>query len=92
MCPNAGYADEQTEIWENEYATGIAARLNASAPGAKVTTGDITNLISLCALETVANIEPSDFCAIFDKSEFENFEYYGDLKKYYGTGLVISSS
>ncbi|KAL5487492.1 hypothetical protein ACEPAI_5600 [Sanghuangporus weigelae] len=86
MCPNAGDADRQIRIWEDTYATNIASRLNASALGATVTAADVTNLISLCALETVANIEPSDFCGIFDPSEFESFEYYGDLRKYYGTG------
>lgn len=86
MCPNAGDSEKQTKIWESIYASSIAARLSASAPGANLSVGDVTSLISLCALETVAKIDPSDFCGIFDQSEFERFEYYEDLNKYYGTG------
>ena len=86
MCPNAGSSDKQTKIWESIYAPDIAARLNASAPGANLSTTDVTSLISLCALETVAKSKPSEFCGMFDQAEFEAFEYYGDLNKYYGTG------
>ncbi|KAL5527952.1 hypothetical protein ACEPAG_6753 [Sanghuangporus baumii] len=69
MCPNAGDASRQMRIWEDTYATNIASRLNTSALGATVTAADVTNLISLCALETVANIKPSNFCGVFDPSE-----------------------
>ncbi|KAL5487484.1 hypothetical protein ACEPAI_5592 [Sanghuangporus weigelae] len=86
MCPNAGSGDEQTDIWQEIYAVSAAGRLNRAAPGANLTVADITNLISLCAFDTLAKEEPSPFCDLFDSSDFNGFEYYGDLNKYYGTG------
>ncbi|EJD01736.1 phosphoglycerate mutase-like protein [Fomitiporia mediterranea MF3/22] len=86
MCPNAGSSDNQTNIWQAIYATSIAARLNDAAPGANLTDADASNLISLCAFDTVANERPSPFCNLFDQTDFDGFEYLSDLDKFYGTG------
>ncbi|KAL5529871.1 hypothetical protein ACEPAF_6128 [Sanghuangporus sanghuang] len=86
MCPNAGSGDEQTDIWQAIYAVSAAARLNKAASGANLTVADVTNLISLCAFDTLAKEEASPFCDLFDSSDFNGFDYYGDLNKYYGTG------
>lgn len=91
MCPNAGSSDPQTNLWTSIYGAPIAARLNAQAPGAKVTTADISNLIPLCAFETLAKETPSPFCALFTDAEFAQFEYFGDLDKFYNTGSVYPS-
>ena len=92
MCPNAGNSDEQTSIWQSIYAAPSVSRLNAAAPGANLTAEDITNLISLCAFDTFANEKPSSFCDLFNQTDFDGFEYYGDLDKSYGTGFVPSFS
>jgi len=42
--------------------------------------------MSLCPFETVAKETRSQFCDLFTREEFEAFEYYGDLNKYYGYG------
>ena len=63
-------------------------RLNAAALGANLTGDDVTSIISLCAFDTVAKEKPSQFCNLFTQSDFDGFEYYMDLDKYYGTGLV----
>ncbi|KAH9482157.1 3-phytase B [Psilocybe cubensis] len=86
MCPNAGSSDPQTNIWTSIYGAPIAARLNAQAPGATVTAADISNLIPLCAFETLAKEIPSPFCSLFTEDEFAQFEYFGDLDKFYNTG------
>ncbi|TDL30133.1 phosphoglycerate mutase-like protein [Rickenella mellea] len=86
MCPNAGSSTAQTNTWQVIYAAPAVARLNAAAPGANLTVTDITNLISLCPFETVAKEKPSAFCSLFTQEEFDGFEYFGDLGKYYGTG------
>jgi len=90
MCPNAGSSDDQTDLWSSIYGDPIADRLNAQAPGANLTGEDITNLIQLCALETVSIGTLSPFCAIFTQAEFAQFEYWADLDKYYGTGYAFS--
>lgn len=89
MCPSAGSSDPQTNLWTSIYGPPIAARLNASAPGAKVTPSDISNLIPLCAFDTLVKEAPSPFCDLFTDEEFGQFEYFGDLDKFYGTGLVL---
>ena len=86
MCPNAGNGDEQTDAWQAIYAVSAADRLNKAAPGANLTVADVTNLIALCAFDTVAKMRTSRFCDLFKKADFDGFEYYGDLDKYYGTG------
>ena len=78
--------------WEAIYASPIAKRLNHLAPGANLTINDVSNLIMLCALETLAHarpnhhVEPSPFCALFDQKDFDGFEYLNDVEKYYKTG------
>ena len=89
MCPNAGSSDTQTKLWSSKYGQPIAERLNAQAPGANLTAEDISNLISLCAIETVAKRTLSLFCYIFTPVEFAQFEYWADLDKYYGTGYLF---
>lgn len=58
------------------------------APGANLTALDVYNLLSLCPFETVSANTPSPFCNLFSGSEFQQFEYSGDLDKYYNTGFV----
>ena len=90
MCPAAGDADTQTEQWLSIFAPSILDRLNAGAPGANLTEYDVYSLMSLCPLDTVAKHSGSPFCDLFDEGEFDKFEYYGDLDKYYGTGFDSS--
>ena len=86
MCPNADSSDSQTDVWSSIYGPPIADRLNAHAPGADLVGEDISNLIPLCAFETVAKNTLSPFCKIFTHEEFTQFEYWADLDKYYDTG------
>lgn len=86
MCPCAGDSDTQTEKWRDTFATTTAQRLNTALPGAGLINADIPSLISLCAFETLAKETPSPWCSVFDQKDFEDFEYYGDLDKYYNTG------
>ncbi len=86
MCPNAGSSDTQTDIWTAIYGAPIAARLNAAAPGANLTAADISAFIPICPFESVAKDTTSPFCALFTPAEFAQFEYFGDLDKFYGTG------
>lgn len=90
MCPNAGNAASQKEQWLSIYGPPIAARLNRQAPGANITASDIYPLMSLCPFDSVAMpiSSHSPFCSLFTHSEFEQYEYSGDLDKYYHTGFV----
>lgn len=86
MCPNAGNAKKQTGQWLATFAPPITARLNAGAPGANLTDDDIYSLITLCPFHTLAKEEESPFCDMFTPEEFKQFEYSGDLDKFYKTG------
>ncbi|KAJ7581514.1 acid phosphatase [Mycena floridula] len=91
-CPNIGSSDPQTNAWLARYAPAVAARLNKKAGvNLNFTDIDVYNLISMCPFHTVAATETlvtslSPFCSLFDAEDFRDFEYSGDLDKYYGTG------
>ncbi|KIJ57313.1 hypothetical protein M422DRAFT_149384 [Sphaerobolus stellatus SS14] len=86
MCPNAGSSDAQLTVWQNTFGPAIVARLNALAPGANLSNADIPPLISLCPFDTLAKETVSPWCGLFTEQDFQSFEYFGDLDKYYGTG------
>ena len=87
MCPNAaGSGLLQLATWQAIYAAAPQSRLNANAPGANLTETDVSALIALCGFEVVAKERSSPFCDLFTQEEFDGFEYFGDLGKFYGTG------
>lgn len=94
QCPAAGSSDPQTGAWEAVYIPPIAASLNAGAPGANLTTADVFNLISLCPFVSIATLQKSPFCTLFEQfpNALPGFSYDGDLNKFYGTGCVCSKS
>jgi len=86
MCPNSGDAAAQKSEWLLVYGPPIAERLNSQAPGANLTAADVYSLLSLCPFESAFLNALSPFCTLFSDVEFEQFEYSGDLDKYYKTG------
>ncbi|KAI0028509.1 phytase [Vararia minispora EC-137] len=85
MCPNAVSGDESA-TWLAVFAPPITARLNTAAPGANLTDEDTLNLMGLCPFHTLIEESPSPFCKLFTRAEFESYEYYYDVDKFYGTG------
>lgn len=88
MCPNDPHSHAECHHWLAKYAPPIMKRLNKWAPGAKLTDKDTHSLMSLCAFETLHNEQASPFCDLFEQDEWDAFEYYGDLTKYYGHGYA----
>jgi hypothetical protein len=88
MCPAAGSSSAQTNTWLAASSPPTAARIAKAAPGVNLTNADVNALESLCAFDSVVAGRASKWCGIFKTSDFEAFEYYGDLNKYYGTGCV----
>jgi hypothetical protein len=86
MCPSAGSSDAADAAWQAAFAPPITARLNKGALGANLTDSDVTNLLQLCAFDSVAHEHASPFCNIFSEEEFQLFEYSGDVDKFYNTG------
>jgi hypothetical protein len=48
--------------------------------------------MSLCPFESVFRDTLGPFCKLFSNAEFRQFEYSGDLDKYYNTGFVHHKS
>ncbi|TFY79022.1 hypothetical protein EWM64_g4994 [Hericium alpestre] len=88
MCPNSKLndGDEQSDQWLNIFVPKITKRLNAAAPGANLTDHDTVSLMSMCPFHTLVSEKPSPFCFLFSEDEFDDYQYYNDLNKFYGNG------
>lgn len=71
------------------FTPAITVRLNANLPNANLTLTDTISIMDLCPFETVASLSstPSPFCTLFTQAEWEQYDYYQTLGKYYGYGL-----
>jgi hypothetical protein len=88
MCPNSKASLDEANVWRDAFSTPLVHRLNKAAVGAELLSDDIPRLMSLCPFETVSEEKASPFCDLFALEEFQAYEYYEDLLKYYGTGCV----
>ena len=99
-CPNAPDGSAQTNAWLSVFAPRLVERLSEAAPGAELNASLVFDLMAMCPFESVAKAgegkgkegEGSRFCALFDEEEFRDFEYHGDVEKYYKDGCVSSVS
>lgn len=79
--------DDETDTYLDIYTANITDYLNSGASGADLDSTDTQYLIELCPYVTVANAERSEWCDFFTSLDvFPDFEYYGDVDKYYETG------
>ncbi|KAI0683443.1 histidine phosphatase superfamily, partial [Cytidiella melzeri] len=85
-CPNSDEGDPEKDSWLAVFTPPLLKYLRKAAPKAKITKKDVHNLMAMCPFESLALQKPSPFCGIFKAKEFANFEYYGDVEKYYKTG------
>jgi hypothetical protein len=81
------YANARQAInnWLHKHGTQIAARLNQKAPGANLEPLHTVHLMALCPLEKAA-FGHSPFCRIFNKQEWEAFELFWDVQKWFAFG------
>ncbi|KAG1897714.1 acid phosphatase [Suillus fuscotomentosus] len=86
MCPNSRASKNEANTWRDIFSASIVDRLNTAAVGAEILSQDIPELMSLCAFETVSEEKESRFCDLFSLQEFQAYEHYQDLQKYYMTG------
>ncbi|KAF2462033.1 3-phytase A [Lineolata rhizophorae] len=75
-------------VWTSIFVPPIRDRLNADMPGAELTDQEVVYLMDLCPFETVSanhNGGPSSpFCDLFAPEEWQAFEHYQSLGKWYG--------
>jgi hypothetical protein len=90
VCAHASHGN-QTAIWTKHFGQPIADRLNSLAPGAGLNAIDAVNLMGLCPFDSLSGQIVSPWCELFTKKEWAQWEYLGDLGKYYGAGWVLQS-
>jgi len=75
-------------VWVDIFLPPITKRLNENLPGANLSFADTICMMDLCPFNTVATKTGaiSPFCSLFTESEWQRFDYYQSLGKYYGFG------
>ena len=98
-CPNAPHDKHWTDQWLHKFAPPIIKKLQKMAKGAKLEEEDVHRLVGVCIFETIAEASEqmrsagiqkpkSKICDIFSPKEWKDWEYWGDVEKYYKTGYV----
>lgn len=79
-------AEEAQSEWSSIFTGKIVDRLNRKLPGTGFTAEHAIDLMDLCPFETVASRvgQMSKFCRLFSASEWQDYDYYQSLGKYYG--------
>lgn len=97
-CPGAPSPDPYTNAWLHRFAPPILYRLVSMAQGARLEEEDVRRLIGICVFESIAMAREthgkgkakSKFCDLFSYEDWKEWEYWGDIEKYYKTGYVFS--
>lgn len=80
--------DDAQATFADTFIPTIMARLNKDLLGADLTETQTIYMMDMCPFETVASNtgKISDFCSLFTQEEWENYNYYQSLGKYYSDG------
>ena len=86
--PDNELASDAQQAWLEIFATNVTARLNRDLEGAGLTDMDTIHFMDLCPFDTVATTsgELSPFCSLFTEEEWQQYDYFQSLGKYYGYG------
>ncbi|KAF2437915.1 phosphoglycerate mutase-like protein [Karstenula rhodostoma CBS 690.94] len=74
-------------LWLAKFVPPIQARVNGKL-GTNLSTTEIIYLMDLCPFTTLASptAQISDFCHLFTEEEWQQYDYYESLGKWYGYG------
>ena len=83
-CTNADNSsfylgDQMSTEWQKVYLKDAIQRLQGNLKGIELDETMVYGMMSICAYETVV-MGFSNFCSLFTKEEFENYEYDIDLQ------------
>lgn len=80
--------DDAQDVWRAIFTRPITARLNQDLPGANLSSEQTIYIMDLCPFNTVASATGviSPFCGLFSVAEWQQYDYYQSLGKYYGFG------
>ncbi|KAF6825852.1 histidine acid [Colletotrichum musicola] len=89
MCPTFKDTEggDYVSEWNNVYIPPILERLQALINGnLTLTQNDVSQIPYLCGYESQITGRLSPWCDIFSDEEFLQYEYFQDLRYYYGVG------
>jgi len=77
---------EAQQIWVDTFIAPILQRLNDNLPEANLSSTEAIFVMDLCPYETVHSPtgKLSPFCGLFTEREWQEYDYYQSLGKYYG--------
>lgn len=82
--------------WQHVWMPPVAERVNSNLPGANISEHKVIYFMDLCPFNTVADpdLRLSPFCNLFTAEEWDNYDYYQTVAKYYGynSGNPLASS
>ena len=86
--PDSNISTDAQQQWQDIFLPPIAARINRDLMGANLTAIEIIYLMDLCPFNTVAASDGqiSQFCNLFTTDEWNQYDYFQSLGKYYGYG------
>ena len=83
---NSTSGSEVQRIWVDTFISPILRRLNDNLPGVNLSSTEAIFIMDLCPYETVHSPtgKLSPFCNLFTEREWQEYDYYQSLGKYYG--------
>lgn len=75
------------DIWLSKFIPPIQSRVNGKL-GTNLSTSETLYLMDLCPFTTLTSptAQISDFCKLFSEEEWQQYDYYETLGKWYGYG------
>ncbi|KAL5115698.1 hypothetical protein ACEQ8H_006410 [Pleosporales sp. CAS-2024a] len=86
--PDHGLGYRAQQIWAANFVPPIQDRVN-SRLGTNLSTTAIVSLMDMCPFDTLAHAvaKVSDFCRLFTNEEWNAYDYFQTLGKFYGFGV-----
>ena len=86
--PASDLGHEKQNAWTESWLPAVRDRLNEKLLGANLTLEETIYMMDLCPFNTVANpnADESVFCKLFSNEEWENYDYFESLEKWYAYG------
>jgi hypothetical protein len=83
---NSTVAAAAQQAWIDIFTPPLVERLNENMKGADLVGIEVIYIMDLCPYETVASTggKLSRFCDLFSEREWQEYDYYQSLGKYYG--------
>lgn len=79
-------AEAAQKEWAAIFTQKIVRRINTKLRGSQFNAEHVIDLMDMCPMDTVASVmgQTSKFCHLFYASEWQDYDHYQTLGKYYG--------